>query len=1045
MLGRSIASRLELPAERLSRLGIFVAIAVVQYAANALARAASEALFLSRAGSDSVPVYLILVGLTCVPVAAAMSRLIDRMPKTKLYRYSIVIAVVAAAGLRGLVPIGAKPVWFVILIGVVLIEMLLNIQFWVLVASYFTTLEQKRLIAALTVSLAAGAALGGGMANVLVQGLAAENLLLVFPFLYLGVFALLIRLDRTEKPLEGEAEEGGEEESLGASLRSLPALLAEYPIITLMAVVGFFDVLLGAVGSYLSYSVYTQAFPDEHRLTEFLGTLKAVLAVLEVLIVTFVTRPMIQKLGVGRMNVVYPATSLVSFAGLAVTPGVATGVVTSVNFDTVSASLNNPVENLTYNAVPPRFLGRVRSISEGVLQPSGLLIGGLLLAAVQTRLSLRQITLLAIGLGILHVALGWWRGRKYVAALSTQLSSRGVDLSTADGHRIKIPEQYAEEVDRLLGSTDSETRAFGLELAARLGADRFLAAALPVLDQLEGRGLEAGVNFLAALRGKGERGPLVDLLRTGSPQIQALVLEASLRLGRTLAAAELAPLIASPDAKVRGLARAASLRGESAPAGPLLTRDPELGDDGLAAVARGARASADRKLLPALVEAMMRGAPATRATALEGLVTMAPLGDKYAAVVDLAELELESDEPRVRSAAVALIGKEDRRRLALVARGLEDTHAMVRRRAAETLGATGEIAIPYLAQALASRRPEVVDAALGALGTVRTQGAADAALAYLKADFAEVERNRRWRAMMPTGDARWTPLETVLADSDRRAVDEVLRVLGAFGHNRILRHARQALRGRDTRMRANAVEALASIPQRRFVMPVMHLLEALAEEGSAVAAVHGSGALSLDELMNLDDRWVRVAAIEIAAELGRPLRGELRNDPDPLISATVEARLARKETPMSRLLFLKRIALFHDLSLDDLLALDAVLRRNDYLTEETIFEEGTIGEDFFLINSGEVSVRAGQAGALREVARLKEGDFFGEMALFDDEPRSATCVAATPCTLLVLDRSHFYSLIEQLPQLGVAICRTLSQRLRRTQQDLRAARASQAT
>jgi HEAT repeat protein len=1045
VFGRSLASRLDLPADRLSRLGLFVAIAVVQYAANALARAASEALFLAKAGAEAVPVYLILVGLTCVPVAGAMSRLIDRMPKTKLYRYSLILAVTAAVGLRALVPIGTKPVWFAILIGVVLIEMLLNIQFWVLVANYFTTIEQKRLIAALTVALAAGAALGGGMANVLVQGISTANLLLAFPLLYLGVFALLIRLDKSEQPLEGEEEGEGGEESLGASLRSLPALLAEYPIIALMAVVGFFDVLLGAVGSYLSYTVYTQAFPDEHRLTEFLGTLKAVLAVLEVVLVTFVTRPLIQKLGVGRMNVVYPATSLVSFVGLAASPGVATGVVTNVNFDTASASLNNPVENLTYNAVPPRFLGRVRSISEGVLQPSGLTIGGLLLAAVQTRFSFKQITLGAIGLGVVHVALGWWRGRKYVAALTTQLTSRAVDLSSADGHRVKIPPQYAEEVDRLLSSTEGDTRAFGLELAARLGADRFLPTARGVLDHLEGRSLEAGVNFLAAIHGKRERGELLELLHTGSTQLQALVLEAQLRLGDSLDPAALAPLLTSPDAKVRGLARAASLRGESAPAGPLLTRDPELGDDGLAAVARGARASADRKLLPALVEAMMRGAPGTRATAIEGLVAIAPLGERYASVLDLVEMELESDDPRVRSAALALIGKEDRARLALVARGLEDSHAMVRRRAAETLGAVGEAAIPYLSQALGSQRPEVVDAALGALGAVRTQSAADAALAYLAADFARVERNRRWRTMLPAGDDRWFPLETVLTDSDRRAIDQVLRVLGAFGHNRILRHARQALRGRDIRMRANAVEALSSIPQRRFVLPVLHLLEALAEEGGGAATDRAEGVLSLDELIDLDDRWVRVAAVEVTSELGRPLRGELRSDPDPLMSATVEARLARKETPMSRLLFLKRIALFQDLSLDDLLALDGVLRRNDYLAEETIFDEGTIGEDFFLINNGEVSVRAGQGAAQREVARLKSGDFFGEMALFDDEPRSATCVAATPCTLLVLDRSRFYSLIEQLPQLGVAICRTLSQRLRRTERDLRAARASQTT
>ena len=147
---------------------------------------------------------------------------------------------------------------------------------------------------------------------------------------------------------------------------------------------------------------------------------------------------------------------------------------------------------------------------------------------------------------------------------------------------------------------------------------------------------------------------------------------------------------------------------------------------------------------------------------------------------------------------------------------------------------------------------------------------------------------------------------------------------------------------------------------------------------------------------------------------------------------------------MSRLLFLRRVSLFQNLTLDDLLALDGVLRRVDYLEGETIFEEGSVGDDFYIISEGEVSVRTGGAGGEGSVerARLQTGDFFGEMALFDDEPRSASCVAATACTLLVLDRGRFYGLIEQMPQLGLAICKTLTQRLRRTERDLRAAHSA---
>ena len=1029
--------RLGLQPDRIGRLYLFLAIAVVQFAANALARTAAEALFLANAGAAALPAYLVIVGITVVPAAAAMSKLIDKVRKVWFYRVSLVIAAGLAVGLRALASTGDKPAWYAVLVGVVLLEMLLNIQFFVLIADYFTTLEQKRLVAALTLATAAGTALGGGFANVLVQLLPTAELLLVFPAFFSLVFVLLLRLQKTEQPFE--APESDARESMQEKLGSLPALLREYPIISLMAIVGFLDVMIGSMGGVLTYNVYAVAFPDEQRLTQVLGTLKGVLAVVQVGVITFVTGPLVQRLGIARMNAIYPLTTLGSLFGLAVKPSLPVAFGASFNWDAVASGLANPVENLTYNAVPPRFLGRVRSVSEGMLQPVGLTVAGLLLAVLVERWSFTQIAWMAVCLSVVHVVLGVYRGRKYADALASQLKSHAVDLS-AGLKGSALPAEYAEEIERLLVDADNESSAFGLELAARLGADRFLVPARPVLALLEGRGRQSGVTYLSAIRGRKERAEVRQLLAVGPPRVQALVLEAELGGKASLSARELEPLLASSDATVRGLARAASLRAGGATS-PLLLRDPDLGEEGLAAVARGARAAADRRLVPALVEAMVRGTPATRATALEGLVAVAPLGEKLSSVITLAELELESDDPRVRSAAFALLGKEGSAHLEKLSAGTEDSHSRVRRRAAEAMAACGEAAIPYLVAALRSPRVEVVDAALEALGAMRTPDAADAALAYLANDYGQVARNQSWRARMPAGDAVWAPLELALNDSNQRVVDQVLRVLGAFGHARILRHARQALRGRDVRLRANAVEALASITHRRFVLPVMGLLEALATEGDAVEQTRtgAESGVALGEMLSSTERWVRVAAIEVARTLGRELPPEIRELPDPLVRATVDP--PEEGTPMSRLLFLRRVSLFQNLTLDDLLALDGVLRRVDFLEAETIFEEGSVGDDFYIISEGEVSVRTGGAKGEGSVerARLQSGEFFGEMALFDDEPRSATCVAATACTLLVLDRGRFYGLIEQMPQLGLAICKTLSQRLRRTERDLRAA------
>lgn len=133
---------------------------------------------------------------------------------------------------------------------------------------------------------------------------------------------------------------------------------------------------------------------------------------------------------------------------------------------------------------------------------------------------------------------------------------------------------------------------------------------------------------------------------------------------------------------------------------------------------------------------------------------------------------------------------------------------------------------------------------------------------------------------------------------------------------------------------------------------------------------------------------------------------------------------------MNRIMFLRETPLFQYLALDDLLIIDAALSPEEFLAGETIFTEGSLGADFYIVFRGTVLIRKKVGVAEQELARLAPGECFGEMALFDDSPRSATAVAQADCTLLTLERSRFSSLLTQRPEMGLEICRVLSLRLR---------------
>jgi CRP-like cAMP-binding protein len=93
-----------------------------------------------------------------------------------------------------------------------------------------------------------------------------------------------------------------------------------------------------------------------------------------------------------------------------------------------------------------------------------------------------------------------------------------------------------------------------------------------------------------------------------------------------------------------------------------------------------------------------------------------------------------------------------------------------------------------------------------------------------------------------------------------------------------------------------------------------------------------------------------------------------------------------------------------------------------------IFREGDEARELFVIKSGEVRIQIGN----RTVTDLKADSIFGEMALIDNEPRSATAVAVTDVELVGVSEKQFLFLVSQTPYFALKVMRVLAQRLRAT-------------
>jgi CRP/FNR family cyclic AMP-dependent transcriptional regulator len=146
----------------------------------------------------------------------------------------------------------------------------------------------------------------------------------------------------------------------------------------------------------------------------------------------------------------------------------------------------------------------------------------------------------------------------------------------------------------------------------------------------------------------------------------------------------------------------------------------------------------------------------------------------------------------------------------------------------------------------------------------------------------------------------------------------------------------------------------------------------------------------------------------------------------------MELKSLKSFSLLENVIFLKKTALFSNIKTNELKAIASVVEEVSFHYGDEIVKESDPGDAAYIIKEGRIKiVKKTPENRIVHLAELSPGECFGEMSLFDEESRSATACALTPCVVLRLRRDDLIDVMQEHPSIAVELIKIFVRRLRK--------------
>lgn len=284
-----------------------------------------------------------------------------------------------------------------------------------------------------------------------------------------------------------------------------------------------------------------------------------------------------------------------------------------------------------------------------------------------------------------------------------------------------------------------------------------------------------------------------------------------------------------------------------------------------------------------------------------------------------------------------------------------------------------------------------------------------------------------------------------IKDADDHVQADVFEILENIGHTEIVSNFLPLIEVKNK-------EKMISIGKRTYNLTFQPLTETiidiLSDPDTWLVAVAINAVANTRELID-NKKIIRLLRERTASKhpLLRELSARALKQKSRTIIKSIAAKgaksmlsrdlLKEKFTIVERVIFLKKIPLFKTLDSERLKLFAEIATEETYRANDVIIREDDIGEFIYIIKTGSVNIikNIGQEETI--ISTIPEQTLFGEMGLIDNQPRSASCVANTHSSILVIRKTDFLNVLHRSPELAVELFKVFTQRIREGNEKIR--------